>query len=193
MKNFHKLNQLFALSILSILALTLTNCGSSTNAGGGGSSSVTITNDNTVAVGVNLTLTAEITPAQTTPTFTWTIQSGTAATISGNILTGVAAGTATIQVAASSANGTITATQEITVTTPVTGITISSSGQILVGENIELAATVWPTTAVQTVIFSITDAGTTGASLAGNVLSTANAGTVTVTATATDGSNITAT
>ncbi|MBE8189378.1 MAG: hypothetical protein HAW58_00580 [Candidatus Thioglobus sp.] len=193
MKNSNKLGRLFALSILSILALSLTNCGSSTNAGGG-SSSVEITNAKTVAVGSNLILTAEITPAPTTPTFTWTITdaNATGATITASTFSATAAGTAIIQVAASSANGTLTATQEITVTTPVTGITISSRSPILVGKSIDLAATVLPTTAVQTVIFSISS-GANFATLSGKTLTGVAAGTVTITATATDGSGITGT
>ncbi len=160
---------------------------------GGGSSSVTITNANTVAVGSNLILTAEITPAPTsTPTFTWTITdaNATGATITASTFSATAAGTAIIQVAAGSTNGTITATQEISVTTPVTNITISSSGPILVGSSLDLAATVLPTTAAQTLVWSISS-GENFATLSGNTLTGIAAGTVTVTATATDGSGIT--
>ncbi|MBE8190450.1 MAG: hypothetical protein HAW58_06335, partial [Candidatus Thioglobus sp.] len=47
MKNSNKLNQFFALSILSILTLSLTNCGSSTNAGGDSDNSQGVTIDKT--------------------------------------------------------------------------------------------------------------------------------------------------
>ncbi|MBE8159012.1 MAG: FAD-binding protein, partial [Betaproteobacteria bacterium] len=65
-------------------------------------------------------------------------------------------------------------------------------GPILVGKSIDLAATVLPTTAVQTVIFSISS-GANFATLSGKTLTGVAAGTVTITATATDGSGITGT
>lgn len=80
--------------------------------------SVSITSGNKVAVGDTLSLTA--TSSAASPTFTWAVTSGNAyATVSGSTLTGQAAGSATVQVTATYANGyTKTATKAITVETP---------------------------------------------------------------------------
>lgn len=79
---------------------------------------VTITSGNKVAVGDTLSLTA--TSSAASPTFTWAVTSGNAyATVSGSTLTGQAAGSATVQVTATYANGyTKTATKAITVEAP---------------------------------------------------------------------------
>ncbi|MBE8189885.1 MAG: hypothetical protein HAW58_03260 [Candidatus Thioglobus sp.] len=123
MKNF---NRLFALSIISILTLTLTNCGSSTNAGGGGDDSsqgVEITSANTVIVGVTLNLIATRTAAAAatipaTATFTWAIQDSSTniATINGSTLTGIAPGTIILEaITLDSSGGTRTGTQKFSV------------------------------------------------------------------------------
>jgi len=58
----------------------------------------------------------------------------------------------------------------------------------IAGTLLELTATINPVDATnQDIVWTVKDAGTTGASIAGNTLNTAAAGTVTVTATITDG------
>ncbi|MBE8189285.1 MAG: hypothetical protein HAW58_00060 [Candidatus Thioglobus sp.] len=116
MKNSNKLSKLFA---LSIMALTITSCGSSTNAGGGGGDSdnsqgVEITSANTVVANSTLNLAATLTFATTTtPTFIWTIRGNTTfASINGNTLTGISPGNITLV----ATYGTRTGTQKFTVT-----------------------------------------------------------------------------
>jgi hypothetical protein len=74
----------------------------------------------------------------------------------------------------------------------VTGIT-GVPATATVGTGLTLTGTVSPTTATnQTIVWSISgsDAGTTGASISGGILSTATPGTATVTATITDGTSV---
>lgn len=72
---------------------------------------------------------------------------------------------------------------------PVTGIT-GVPASAVAGEDLVLTGAVTPENAThQTIAWSIADAGTTGATLEGNVLHTAAAGTVTVTATVEKGAS----
>lgn len=101
-----------------------------------------------------------------------------------------AAGTVTLT--ATIVNGlspTSNYTQDFNVTfiVPVTGIT-GIPGGVSVGVDLTLAGTVAPTNATnKTIVWSVKNAGTTGATVSGNVLKTTAAGTLVLTATITNG------
>ncbi|MBE8189907.1 MAG: arginine--tRNA ligase [Candidatus Thioglobus sp.] len=148
---------------------------------------VSITSANTAVAGDDLTLIADVEPSDATSrTVSWVITDAgtTGATLAGNVLSTTAAGTVEITATA----GGITTPQTITITpapVPVASVTINSTNTVVAGATLQLNAEVLPSDATTpTVSWAITEAGTTGATLAGNVLSTANAGTVIVTATA---------
>ena len=72
--------------------------------------------------------------------------------------------------------------------TPVTGLTIDIALTIVAGEPVTLSATVEPPDATSaTVIWTVIDAGTTGATITGNALTTTGAGTVVIRATIPNG------
>ena len=164
---------------------------------------VTITNANTVAIGSERTLTAIVT-GQNNPsqTVTWSAMNGTgSATLSGNVLTGVNAGSVTVT-ATSTVNPNIYATQVVTVTpaTPtqpaqptVTDVTITSADTVAIGSERTLTAIVTgQNNPAQTVTWAVVN-GTGSVTLSGNVLTGVNAGIIIVIATSTVNPNIHAT
>ncbi len=156
----------------------------------------------TATAGTNLTLTGTVAPANATfKTITWSIKNPgtTEATCAGNVLSPKAAGT--VIVTATIENG-ISAythyTKDFTITvdeappvinavTSITGVPTTATA----GTDVTLTGTVVPANATnKTIVWSIQNAGTTGATTNGNVLSTTAAGTVVVTATIVDGISI---
>ena len=74
---------------------------------------------------------------------------------------------------------------------PVTDIEKTSATTVQVGTTLQLAADVLPTDATNsTIVWSVHNAGTTGATIDGNTLTTTAAGTVVVRATITDGTAV---
>jgi uncharacterized protein YjdB len=156
----------------------------------------------TVQVGVSLLLTGTVAPPDATnKTIVWTVKDagGTDAIIAGNTLTTTAAGT--VKVTATIANGasktaSYTKDFEIDVTTeavfvPVTNITDVPSA-VQVGSSLTLTGTVLPSNATnKTIIWTVKDAGTTGAAITGSTLTATAVGTVTVTATIENGTTAT--
>ena len=101
------------------------------------------------------------------------------------VVTGVAAGNATITV--TTVDGSFTATCEITVTTPVTGVTVSpTSDSIAVSETLTLTATVAPEDATnKAVTWSSSD--DLIATVEDGVVTGVAAGDATITVTTVDG------
>ncbi|MBE8190286.1 MAG: hypothetical protein HAW58_05435, partial [Candidatus Thioglobus sp.] len=150
--------------------------------------SVVITSANSVIVGSTVALTADTFPVAN-GIIAWTISgSGTdIASINGSTLTGVAPGVVTL-IAVDFAS-TVLSTQEFTVfPVPITSITITNAASVGIGETVELTATVLPSAANQTPIWSIQGSANV-ATLNGTTLTAIAAGTVIVFATADDGSD----
>jgi formylglycine-generating enzyme required for sulfatase activity len=151
-----------------------------------------------MAMAGTLTLTSTVAPYNATnQTIVWSVVSAgtTGAALTGNILNTTAAGTVTIR--ATIANGTAQGTNytqnfsiTITVNTGFVAVTgISGVPQTAtVGTILTLTSTVAPYNATnQTIVWSVANAGTTGATISGNWLYATAVGTVTVRATITNG------
>jgi uncharacterized protein YjdB len=147
----------------------------------------------TLTAGATETLIATIVPTNATnKSVSWTTSNPTVATVSTNgVVTAVGAGTATITV--TTGDGGFTASCAVTVNLPfipVTNITGVSTITIA-GTPLTLTGTVAPSNATnQTIAWSVASAGTTGAAISGNTLSTTAAGTVTVMATIVNGTAV---
>jgi formylglycine-generating enzyme required for sulfatase activity len=145
--------------------------------------------------GMPLTLTGTVEPANATcKTIVWSVKNAgtTGASISGNTLTTTAEGT--VEVTATIADGLAAGTpytQDFSVTfapfVAVTGITGVPAIE-MPGTPLTLTGTVAPANATYTaIVWTVKDAGSTGASISGNMLTTTAAGTAAVTATIADG------
>ena len=149
-------------------------------------------------VNTPITLSGIVAPDNATnKTIVWSVKSGTGATISGNTLSATSAGTVTVTgTIANGQTATTPYTQDFTIAiastfVAVTGITgVPTNGTA--GATITLTGTVAPDNATnKTIVWSVKSAGTTGATISGNILSTTSAGTVTVTATIANGQTAT--
>ena len=139
-----------------------------------------------IAVSETLTLTATVAPEDATnKAVTWSSSDDSIATVVDGVVTGVAAGNATITV--TTVDGSFTATCEITVTTPVTGVTVSpTSDSIAVSETLTLTATVAPEDATnKAVTWSSSD--DLIATVEDGVVTGVAAGDATITVTTVDG------
>jgi uncharacterized protein YjdB len=142
----------------------------------------------TLNVGSSSTITATVSPLNATNTnVTWSSSDATVATVANGKITAVKAGTTTIT--AKTEDGNFTATCAVTVTVPVTGVTLNKSTLALtVGSNATLTATVAPSNATnQNVTWTSSDASVATVSSAGKVTGI-KAGTATITVTTVDGS-----
>ncbi|MCL2573823.1 MAG: PASTA domain-containing protein [Defluviitaleaceae bacterium] len=153
-----------------------------------------ITNVPTTAlVGTSIALTGTVVPANAThQTIVWSVTNPgtTGATVSGNTLTTPNAGTVTVRatIAGGAGNG-VAYTQDFNIVVGIVGVsnitdipTTASTGTVVLG------GTVMPVNATnRNITWSVQSAGTTGATISGNVLSVPNAGTVTVRATIVNG------
>ncbi|MCL2329220.1 MAG: leucine-rich repeat protein [Bacteroidetes bacterium] len=144
-------------------------------------------------VGTPLTLTGKVTPENATrQTIIWSVKDAgtTGASISNNILYTSAAGTVVITATiANGAEGGVDYTQifSIEVNVPVTNIT-GVPTETTVDIPLTLTGKVTPENATrQTIVWSVNDAGTTGAWISGNNLHATTAGTVEITATISNG------
>ena len=155
----------------------------------------------TATVGISRSLTGTVNPSNATnKTIVWSVQSAgtTGAVITGGALNATSEGTVTVR--ATIANGTAAGTPytqdfNITVGLPATFFSVENIINVpaaaMAGEQRILTGTVVPFTATnQTIVWSVASAGTTGASVTGNILSTTASGTVTVTASVTDGTAV---
>ena len=149
----------------------------------------------TAIVNTPLTLSGTVVPnTATCRVISWAIYNAgtTNATVNDNTFTATAVGTATVTaiIADGLAIGTYY-TQNFTITVSeyvaVTEITNLPS-TVIAGTPLTLSGTVVPNTATyQTISWSITNAGTTGATLNGNIFTATSNGTATVTATIANG------
>jgi uncharacterized protein YjdB len=140
-----------------------------------------------IPVGSNETLTATVSPSNVTNTnVSWSSSDATIATVANGKVTAVKAGTATITV--KTEDGGYTATCAVTVTIPVTGVTLNKSTLALVaGSSATLAATITPEDATnKSVTWSSSD--TSIATVSDGKVTAVKAGTATITVTTTDGS-----
>ncbi len=150
----------------------------------------------TATAGSDLTLSGTVSPGNATnKTIAWSVADAgtTGASISGDTLSTTAAGTVTVTatiINGKTASENYTKNFDITVNAafvPVTNITDVPT-TATAGSDLTLSGTVSPGNATnKTIAWSVADAGTTGASISGDTLSTTAAGTVTVTATIVNG------
>jgi hypothetical protein len=149
----------------------------------------------TGTAGQALTLSGTVSPENATnKTIVWSVKSAgsTGAVINGNTLT-AAAGTVTVTAAVvNGKTATSNYTQDFTITfsnsfIPVTSISgVPTTGTA--GQALTLSGTVSPENATnKTIGWSVKNAGSTGAVISGNTLTTTAAGTVTVTAAVVNG------
>jgi len=147
-------------------------------------------------VGTPLTLTGTVAPNNATnKTIAWSVKDAgtTGAAISGNTLTATAAGSVTVT--ATIANGKTASTpytQDFTLTITNTFVAVTNISGVptggTAGSSITLSGTVAPDNATNKAIaWSVKNAGSTGAAISGNILSTTASGAVTVTATIANG------
>ncbi|WP_274364705.1 leucine-rich repeat protein [Paenibacillus thermotolerans] len=161
-------------------------------------SSITVTGAaEYVFVGGTLQMNASVSPDDATnKQVAWTVEAGTGETAisATGVLTGIKAGT--VSVKATSTDGTqISSAVNITVRIkPVTGIVVSSADHVTSlysGEQVRFRATVIPEDAGdRTVTWSVRNGTGTAVINADGWLTAGNAGTVTVVATANDGSGV---
>ncbi|MBP3251303.1 MAG: Ig-like domain-containing protein [Prevotella sp.] len=139
----------------------------------------------TLAVGSTETLTATVYPTDATDkSVTWKTSNEAVATVANGTVTAVAPGTATITV--TSSNGS-TATCEVTVIQPTTGVTLNKTSITLTAGSTErLTATVAPDNATDKGV-TWTTSNANVATVTDGVVYAVNAGTATITVTTTDG------
>ncbi len=155
----------------------------------------------TAEAGVDLTLTGTVAPANATnKTIVWSVQNAgtTGATVSGNTLSTTAAGAVIVKATITNgASESTDYTQDFTITVsaapltfvPVTGIT-GVPAALTAGVNLALTGTVAPANATnKAIVWSVQNAGTTGATVSGNTLSTTEEGVAIVRATITNGAS----
>ncbi len=152
---------------------------------------------NSVEIGQQLQLTATVAPTSATDkSLTWSSSNTAVATVSSQgIVTGVAIGSATITATAndgSNVSGSITITVKAA-EVAVTGITLSApSTNVAEGRQLQLTATVAPTNATdKSLTWSSSNTAVATVSSQGIVTGVA-IGSATITATANDGSNVSA-
>ena len=120
---------------------------------------VTITSGGTLVVGGQLELTATVSPAAASQSVTWSIESGSGATLDGNILTGTAAGSVVVK--ATATGTTVSATKTVTITAPsqklIESITPNpASLELTLGdEPAEIGLTILPTDYEESVSWSV--------------------------------------
>jgi hypothetical protein len=155
--------------------------------------SVSISGDSEVEVGSTIQLTANVFPANASNTnVSWTTSSSDIAVVnSSGVVTGRNAGTATIT--AISADGGITATTEVMVNAivvppavPVTGVTLTGTQALTVGETAALTAAITPTDASNPVVTWSSD-NTAVATVTNGTVTAISPGTAVIKVTTDDG------
>lgn len=120
---------------------------------------ITITSGSSLVVGGQLELTATVSPAGASQDVTWNIDSGSGATLDGNVLTGTAAGSVVVRATATGTN--VTTTKTVTITAPsqklIESITPNpTSLDLTVGdEPAEIGLTILPSDYQESVSWSV--------------------------------------
>jgi uncharacterized protein YjdB len=141
----------------------------------------------TINVGSTKVLTATVAPTTANQNVTWLSSNTAVATVNNGTVTGVAGGNTTIFVF--SQDGTRTDKCDVTVTVPVTGVTLPATASVSVGGTMPLTATVAPPNATNKgVTWDTSDA--TIATVTNGLVTGVKAGTVTITAETVDGGKI---
>ncbi len=148
---------------------------------------ISLPETNTVKVGNTLTLTPTVQPTlEKAPKMTWESSDTATATVADGVVTGVAAGEATITI--KNAAGKVAATTTVTVEqgATATGIVLNkTTAELEIGDTVELTASAIPEDAsLPSIIWSSSDNEI--ATVADGVVTAVKAGTVTITATAGD-------
>lgn len=178
-------------------ALLFTSCQNATaSAGDSSPSSIGITSvqlDKTTATvveGLTVTLTASVSPTNATnKTITWTSSDTDVATVDNGVVTGIAAGTATITAACGGQTATCAVTVEELVL--ITGIDLGTDpDDIETQDKIALTADLTPSGANSEITWTSSDSDVASVDEDGNVIAL-TAGTVTITATSASDSSIT--
>ena len=145
-------------------------------------------------VGTPLALSGTVSPSNATnKTIIWSVKSGTGVSISGNILNTTIAGTVTVTAAIlNGVNSTQAYTKDFSITVygafiPVTSISnVNDYGKAGVAKT--LSGTVEPSNATnKTIVWSVKNAGTTGAKISSSTITFTGEGTAVVTATIASG------
>ncbi len=146
-------------------------------------SGITITGDENVILGEDATYVAVVNPELAVQTVVWSVDDTSVATIDATgKLTTVSAGTVVIT-ATSTAKDTVKATKTVTIAQPaVEAVSISGPASIFQGTSGKYTASVTPTNAVQTIVWSVSDTNIATINQEGNLTAVA-AGTVKVIAT----------
>jgi len=153
---------------------------------------------NTATVGIPRTLSGTVNPSDATNrAIEWNVSDAgtTGATITGNVLNATGSGIVTVRAAI--ANGTaagVNYTQNFNITVnefvPVTGIA-DVPKEAFAGTPLVLVGTVTPNTASsRTIVWSVVQPGTTGATIMGSILHATDAGTVIVKASIANGESV---
>ena len=161
-------------------------------------SNITVSSANsaiTAASGKTLQISAAVLPANATnPSVTWSVANGTgSATISSSgLLTAGNVGTVTVKATAADGSGTV-GTLPITIIVPATGLSLSTPNYtttVTNGKTLQITANISPASANQNANWSVSnDNGSAKISSTG-LLTATSPGSITVTATTADGSNI---
>lgn len=120
---------------------------------------ITITSGSSLVVGGQLELTATVTPSGASQAVTWSIDSGSGATLDGNVLTGTAAGSVVVRATATGTS--VTTTKTVTITAPsqklIESITPNpTSLSLTIGdEPAEIGLTILPTDYEEDVSWSV--------------------------------------
>jgi hypothetical protein len=156
--------------------------------------SITVT-PTTGTVGISFTLTGEVNPVNATNrTITWNVPTG-GATISDGIFLTQTPGSYLVQAIIANGKGPgddFTASETIIINNFVAATNISGiAPKIVKGTNYKLEGTVEPSNAsYQVITWSVKSAGSTGASITGDILTASTAGNITVTASVANGKTI---
>ena len=154
--------------------------------------SISVLGAGSVMIGATLQLSVNVFPSNAAnQTVSWSVSpSNSGAISSSGLFTAYIAGTVTVTATANDGSG-ISGSAQVTVNplfTPVTSISVTATSSIMIGATAQMSASISPSNATnQTVSWSVSPSGAATVNQSGMLMGY-NPGTVTVTATANDGS-----